>query len=467
MPVVHRILRAIYQHATGRTLDEKFNNIFLKLDRLEKALGTSSEQALGASSLVFVMEQALKALRTPQPYHEDALAVVSVLPPERTGVAHFTLEAFSSAGYPVDFYCPHLALADYLTLSGRMASSGDRHRVLPLDLLPYGLSTTYYSACVFVLGNSEHHLPAYRALKQWGGMGTPSIVHLHDPCLWNLVSSARDRDRIADMLRRSYPGLVPPRGIVTAQEAVGLGALGSRVLLDSIDLHGVIVNSPAARQLLAAEVPNIPIRTAFHPVFEVAGRGKTLPRRTPGALRVGCFGIPHQEKCTETVLAAFAELRRRHPNAELVLAGYHAPAYARASSLGVDQGVLASEPDSTGELIELMASCDVAVQLRRRDLGESSGILAQLMSVGTPAIATDIGSFRDYRGAARLMPPGSTPAQIAAAITEEAGNRHTRAADVARLVEERSPARFCQVFRNAVKALHHAAPTKARSVSAQ
>lgn len=469
VPAVHQLLRTIYRHVTGRALDEKFEQISAKVDRIERALGADQALDLGASSLVFVMEQSLEALRTPPPLHEGALALVSVLPPERTGVAHFSLEAFSAAEFPVDFYCPHLGLSEYLMLSARMASKGARHRILPLALLPYGLSTTHYAACVFVLGNSDHHLPTYRALKLWGRMGTPSIVHLHDPCLWNLVSSSRPGESIADILRPSYPSVVPPRGVVAPQEATRLGALGSRVLLASIGLRGIIVNSQAAREILATELPEMPVRTVFHPIFEQTSPSPSgqISRRTPGALRIGSFGLAGSEKCTETVLAAFAELRKRNPGAELILAGYGAPVHARTSSLGPEQGVFASEPATAEELIELMASCDVAIQLRRRNLGESSGIMAQLMRAGTPVVATDIGAFRDYHGAARLMPPDSTPLQIAAALIEEAGNQKARASEASRLIEERSPAHFCRAFCYATQALLHTAPTETRSAPDQ
>lgn len=453
MPFANRILRPIYRRVSGRMLDEKFENIAMKLDHLEMVVKNSGQNILSANLFTFLIENSFKTFATSQPYHEDALAVVSVLPPERTGVAHFTLEAFIGAEYPIDFYCPHFTTTDYLALSARMASGKGRHRLLPLDLLPYGLSTRFYSACVFVLGNSEHHMPIYQALKQWGRMGKPSIVHLHDPCLWNLVAFSRPDDSIANILRTSYPELAPPPGNIAVEEALRLGALGSRVLLDSIDLHGVIVNSLAAGQLLAAELPNRPIRTVFHPIFANEGQRKSLHRQKLGPLRVGSFGIPSQEKCTDTVLAAFAELRRHYPDSELILAGYHAATYARASSLGAEQGIHAIEPQGVDELMALMVSCDVAVQLRRRNLGESSGIIAQLMSVGTPVIATDIGSFREYRGAVWLMPAGSTPEQIATAMMEEAGNRDMRADAVNRLVEERSPAHFSEVFRDAVQAL--------------
>ena len=43
-----------------------------------------------------------------------------------------------------------------------------------------------------------------------------------------------------------------------------------------------------------------------------------------------------------------------------------------------------------------MAGVDVAVQLRAHNLGESSGVVPQLLALGVTTIVSNIGSFREY-----------------------------------------------------------------------
>ncbi|WP_346726608.1 glycosyltransferase [Acidiphilium multivorum] len=457
VPALHRILRACYRRVSGRLIGDKIDDLTHRLDRIERILSNERKHALGADSTAFVMQHALASLRDRQTERPDAIAVVSILPPDKSGIAHFSLESFSAAGYPVDIYSPRLGLANYLELSARMEQNGGLHRVLPLELLSYGLSTLDYSACIFVLGNSDHNLAIYRAFRQWGQLAKLPIIHLHDPCLWNLVLAERPKDDIGLILRDTYPELALPPGVIGVGEALDIGALGARVLLGQYARHGVIVNSEAAYQLLSRELSGASIRTVFHPIFQQPVRHNSRNFNKSGPLRIGSFGIPDMEKCTETVLSAFSKLRSRRPDAELLLVGYGAPAYLRSLGFGPEQGVFASEPEDNDELVEIMSSCHVAVQLRRRNLGESSGVMAQLMCTRTPVVAFDIGAFGDYRGAVRLIPRESTDTQIADAIIQEYEVAPSRNDTMAKLIEERSPFRFCDAFRSAIADLSRVA----------
>lgn len=457
-PVFYRILRACYRRGSGRLLGDKIDDVASRLARIERFLSSSPDLALGAGSISIVAQHALAALREPKGDSSPALAVVSILPPEKSGIAHFTFEAFSAAGYPVDFYSPRLNLASYLALCARLEVEGKRHRVFPLDLLSYGLSTLRYSACVFVLGNSEHNLPVYQAFKQLGRLAKHPIIHLHDPCLWNLVTAYKPSDSIEDVMRASYSDIPLSRGLIGIQEALDLGALGTRCLLDGPKRPEIIVNSAAARQLLERELPGAPVRTVFHPIFTMSNYVRPVKGDKQGSLSIGAFGIPGPEKCTDLVLEAFREVRAILPEAKLILAGYGAPAYVRTRNIGPEQGVFASEPEDTDSLVEIMASCDVAIQLRRRNLGESSGIMAQLMSAEIPTVAFDIGAFQDYRGAVRLIPHSSRAKEIAQAVIE-VQDTSSQAKAMAQLIVERSASRFCQVFRDSVEDLTRAVPS--------
>ncbi len=456
VPALHRLLRACYRRVSGRLIGDKIDDLTLRLDRIERILLNEREHTLGAGSTVFVMQHALASLRNRQVTRSDAIAVVSILPPEKSGIANFSLESFSAADYPVDFYCPRLGLANYLALSARMERNGSFHRVLPLELLGYGLSTLKYSACIFVLGNSDHNLAVYQAFINWRRLTKLPIIHLHDPCLWNLVMADRPGDDVDRIIRDTYPEITLPPGVIGVGEALDAGALGARALLAQRARYGVIVNSEAARELVLRELPGAPITTVFHPIFRQPSQHPSGNFRKAGPLRIGSFGIPDSEKCTEIVLAAFSKLRSRRPDAELLIAGYGAPTYLRSRGIGAEQGVFACEPEDSDALIETMASCDVAIQLRRRNLGESSGIMAQLMYARTPVVAFDIGAFRDYRGAVRLVPQESSDTQIANAIIQEYESAPFRKDAMAKLIEGRSPNRFCDAIRDAIAELSHA-----------
>jgi hypothetical protein len=50
-----------------------------------------------------------------------------------------------------------------------------------------------------------------------------------------------------------------------------------------------------------------------------------------------------------------------------------------------------------------MAECDIALQLRERNLGESSGIVPTLLAMRKTVIVSPVGSFAEYREAAIMF----------------------------------------------------------------
>ena len=59
-----------------------------------------------------------------------------------------------------------------------------------------------------------------------------------------------------------------------------------------------------------------------------------------------------------------------------------------------------------------MLKCDIAVQLRRSNLGESSGVVPTLLALGIPTIVSPIGAFAEY-GDAVLSFDGYDPVALA------------------------------------------------------
>jgi hypothetical protein len=59
-----------------------------------------------------------------------------------------------------------------------------------------------------------------------------------------------------------------------------------------------------------------------------------------------------------------------------------------------------------------MLKCDIAVQLRRSNLGESSGVVPTLLALGVPTVVSTIGAFGEYGDAVQTF-EGTDPAALA------------------------------------------------------
>jgi len=150
----------------------------------------------------------------------------------------------------------------------------------------------------------------------------------------------------------------------------------------------------------------------------VARAALGLPR---GVQIVLVFGAIRPYKGIHGVIAALPELRRRHPNAHLVIAGpllVGSEADYRDSirRAAVDAAVVFRPGYVPAETVATyFAAADVAV-FNYRDITDS-GSLRLACDLGTPVVATAVGSFREFLTdgvTARLIEPGDGPALVRA-----------------------------------------------------
>jgi glycosyltransferase involved in cell wall biosynthesis len=109
---------------------------------------------------------------------------------------------------------------------------------------------------------------------------------------------------------------------------------------------------------------------------------------------VACLGHLNFTKRIPQLLDAFAHLRRRFPDALLVLAGSVTPGF-RLDALGPDHGVLRLDYQDERDLWRLLADCDVCVSLRWPTMGETSGMVLRALSLGKPLVVADAGWFSE------------------------------------------------------------------------
>ncbi len=87
----------------------------------------------------------------------------------------------------------------------------------------------------------------------------------------------------------------------------------------------------------------------------------------------------------------------------------------------------------------LMASVDLAVQLRSTDLGGSSGIVARLLAVGTPIVATARGAALELGEAVTFAGASVGAGELAELIQREITRDTDRGEAMRRCAECHSP----------------------------
>jgi glycosyltransferase involved in cell wall biosynthesis len=276
----------------------------------------------------------------------------SPMPPERTGIAHY---------------------------SAMLVPELRKH--LDLDLISSAnLPTRPPGNPIYHLGNNPHHEWIYLAALE-----TPGVIVLHDVVLHHLIvemTLARgDADGYAAALRASHGavGEAWARG-----RAAGLHSeMGNFLLPASIEVanrsRAVIVHNRWAADLLRSFGVATPIHVVPHP-----SRGPR-PQASPDRNVAGVFGFLTSAKRGEVILEAMSKTR----DVELLVVGEAAP------------NIDASRFQTTGYVSDAdfdsyFARVDRVVNLRYPTAGETSGTLIRAFEAGKPVAVSNYAQFAEY-----------------------------------------------------------------------
>jgi glycosyltransferase involved in cell wall biosynthesis len=109
---------------------------------------------------------------------------------------------------------------------------------------------------------------------------------------------------------------------------------------------------------------------------------------------VTCVGHLNHAKRIPQLLEAFRRVRRRFPDALLVLGGSAAPGL-RLDADDLGDGVLRLDHQHERDLWQLLTDSDVIVSLRWPTMGETSGMVVRALSLGKPLVVSDVGWFSE------------------------------------------------------------------------
>lgn len=357
------------------------------------------------------------------------VAVVAALPPARTGIAPYTLEHLQNDRWQTTFY--EASAAVRVAPQARLLTG---NRVLPSEVFPVAAARGLHDAAIFVLGNSAHHVKVLDALMASRGSGPRRLAYLHEAALEALCKAWLGPAWLDDAASDppAPPGNAPlPAWIARALAAKPALASCLRLVVERGELDGLLVNSIACRDLirgvlgplvetLPIEVLHLPVDTDLEPSPAMTGPGP--PGDAP--LRIGSFGMAGDTKQLDVLARAVARLRGRRP-VHLVIAGWEARRGCRRLGLAADGLEILDGPDDDA-LLAAMRGVDVAVQLRSPTFGESSGVVNQLLALGTPLVITGEGSFAALPAdVAAFVAADCPPAELAVAIEAAATRRLT------------------------------------------
>jgi glycosyltransferase involved in cell wall biosynthesis len=255
-------------------------------------------------------------------------------------------------------------------------------------------------ALYHVGNNPEAHGWIVDALRR-----QPGVVVMHDFVLHHLVAgltigrkdghaylAAMEREAGVPGRLLGYgvlEGRVPPLWEVRPEEFPLAGEVLDRAT-------GLIVHSSYVEARAREHGYDGPLWRIPHPAWPPPD---VEPAAIEGSPLIGCFGHLNESKRIPQLLRAFAEVRRRHPEARLLLVGSEAPGFdlsGRLERVGIPAEGVHREPYvEEARLWSLLAASDACVLLRAPTMGETSGSAVRALSLGKPLVVSDVGWFAE------------------------------------------------------------------------
>lgn len=345
---------------------------------------------------------------------QKSLAIISPMTPANTGVATCNLKSLLESSIEVDIYSVWNDLEEYIEFTSLLRTGLTAY---PFSTLQSFARQNRYETIVASVGNSDHNvfIVIDATLFEYRKHVKNFVLHLHDGCVWNLVTKVleyHNLDFVSTVLSSyAFRDIRDLQSIFKKSSErwmhidalVNFGIFGLKILFELVKPTRIVVNSSYAAQMIELdfwpEICPIPVDIAFHPVFDSDARSSNYPVRCNSIdFRIGSFGIPSFGKCTDVIIEACKILQRQGNRVTLVLAGFGVNDFF-ADNPGLCEGVtLDVHSDiSDDRLLELMDTVHIAVQLRKKNLGESSGVISTLIKKRVPLIASANGAFSGYK----------------------------------------------------------------------
>lgn len=385
------------------------------LDFGRKIIKTTYNWNNSASIILSKLKQLKKSL------HPHKIAVFSTLPPDQSGIAGYTYKLHSPHPEKYDLFGDIRTMNDY-----NMLLQGGVSNVFPYSMYEYIKTKRDYIGKIFVFGNSpHHHVSLIEAIKT--KCEKSRFAYMHEALIiGTFMSKFPD---LGNFLKQWYPFISEDLNKIGLYDTMRKHNLcGLRPLIEMTGIRDFLVNNETAKSMIETEAKKlnlgkINIHVLFHPVPDLSNIKKTKIVDFGNAeCVVGSFGIPNPTKRVDAVIRAVNQLNKAGHKIKLLLAGYDATSNAKHLGVDLSNTILFDNP-SDDELLGLMKSVDVAIQLRANPHGESSGCVAQLLGMGQNLITQNGFVPSDLGKYCTLISPSADDKEIQDAILNATQNK--------------------------------------------
>ena len=327
------------------------------------------------------------------------VAIFSPLPPQRSGIAHYTAELLPllSRLYEIDLYTdcvhPHSSIDSLVNVY-------DAHDFV------WKQKQTSYEHVIYQLGNATCHDYMWPYLAHYPGHIVLHDGHVHHSRARSLLSKKRHDAYRAEFVF-SHSDCPPSVAELGVQGLLGnltyfwpmLGI--PMTVARSISVHNSRLAEELQRHYSHSTINTIRMGVS-DPTSTLKGSTRNSTRDILGFsskhVVFAAYGGLTPEKRIPQILRAVEKLKQTHPLIRLLLVGNpatHYDAKADAHALGIGHLVRFTNYVADADLPEYLAAADVCLCLRWPSTGETSASMIRCLAMGKPIITTDLALNRD------------------------------------------------------------------------
>jgi glycosyltransferase involved in cell wall biosynthesis len=394
-------------------------------------LAERSRARVGAYTWKAVAERSAEAYEraavrrtSPRPRRRPRIALVTPWPPERSGIADYSLRLATELGKRVDIDVvaarPAKQYAPALEEGVQVMGAREYRRLEPLR---------QQDRIVYCMGNSLFHEHVYDLLRE-----RPGAVVLHDVQLTGFFGWQAGRESpeqpagaLAARVQALYGHRLPPETIgkqtLHWDRQLALGIYMTREI--QILAEACFVHSQFASDLLELDRGVLDRQTPVRVLpFGMPPAADAVRKPSARAPLIVSLGVVNEVKGLASLISAFALVAADRPAARLVIAGATDEAESRRWRTFAREHAPGAKIEIPGHVDrerygELLRQADLAVQLRLVTNGEASAAIADCLSAGLATLVTDLGWAGELPAdVVSRVPLGIEPATLARRIDQ-------------------------------------------------
>ena len=260
-----------------------------------------------------------------------------------------------------------------------------------------------YDITIYNIGNNPQHIYIYEILQKYRGIVILHDVFIHG-LIWNMTFARGDKAGYIEEFLYSHG---------KEGEKIARLAIEGKKLFFEIEFKyplitkivdnslGIIVHSGFAKNVVVNQDQGVKIRKINHPLAlnKTDTNGSDLRKKrglTDEALIISSFGFIFAHKRINTTLEVFKKFYEECQDTILLIVGKdYVGLRSMVKNLKIEDSVVHTGFVSFDKLYEYMQISDICINLRYPTVGETSGSVLRLMSMGKPVIVSNVGWFSE------------------------------------------------------------------------